>query len=221
MPVYVDDMEAPFRNMVMCHMMADTTEELLEMADKISVQRKWIQHPGTYSEHFDIAKTKRALAVKHGAEEITLHAMGMYQIGKRVRMQMKELRALKGQQIWDFVRNRGLVTAETDAAKVKSYLIQWVRFKCIHPHTWKLYDLMACLCPNCDELLEYHFDTDRNRCINECGFEAPPEESGSMDTSEMFDWLDACIGCKDCEYQGNPADLTNPFSEAAGMDVTW
>jgi len=37
----------------------------------------------------------------------------------------------------------------------------------------------------------------------------------------MFDWLDACIGCKDCEYQGNPADLTNPFSEAAGMDVTW
>lgn len=78
MAVYVDNMEAPFGNMVMCHMWADTDEELLAMADAIGVQRKWIQgHPtlsfGKHKKaswvHFDIAKSKRALAVKRGAIE--------------------------------------------------------------------------------------------------------------------------------------------------------
>lgn len=76
MAVYVDDMEAGFGQMVMCHMMADTTEELLGMADKIRVQRKWIQKAGTYKEHFDIAKSKRALAVKAGAIEISWSETG-------------------------------------------------------------------------------------------------------------------------------------------------
>lgn len=70
MPVYVDDMRAQFGRMVMCHMLADTTAELLAMADHIGVARKWIQHPGTPKEHFDIALSKRALAVKAGAIEI-------------------------------------------------------------------------------------------------------------------------------------------------------
>lgn len=71
MSVYVDDMEAEFGRMVMCHLAADTTEELLAMADAIGVARKWIQHPGTWKEHFDIAKSKRALAVRAGALEVT------------------------------------------------------------------------------------------------------------------------------------------------------
>jgi len=71
MAVYVDDMAYPFGRMIMFHMVADTTEELLEMVDKIGVQRKWIQHGGTWKEHFDISKEKRALAVKYGAVEIT------------------------------------------------------------------------------------------------------------------------------------------------------
>ena len=45
--VYIDDMEAPYGRMFMCHMIADTTEELLQMVDKNGVQRKWIQFPGT------------------------------------------------------------------------------------------------------------------------------------------------------------------------------
>jgi len=40
MAVYVDDMKASFGTIVMCHMWADTDEELLEMADKIGVKRK-------------------------------------------------------------------------------------------------------------------------------------------------------------------------------------
>ena len=51
----------------MSHMMADSTDELLAMADTIGVARKWIQFPGTPNEHFDIAETKRQLALRNGA----------------------------------------------------------------------------------------------------------------------------------------------------------
>ena len=70
MSVYVDNMRAKYGRMVMFHMVADTTDELLAMADKIGVARKWLQHPGTSKEHFDIALGKRELAVKAGAIEI-------------------------------------------------------------------------------------------------------------------------------------------------------
>jgi hypothetical protein len=75
MTVYVDDMRAPFGRMKMCHMLADTTEELLAMADQIGVARKWLQKAGTPREHFDIALSKRALAVKAGAVEIDRHRL--------------------------------------------------------------------------------------------------------------------------------------------------
>lgn len=68
--VYVDSMEAKFRRMIMCHMKADTTQELLEMVDKIGVQRKWIQDAGTPYEHFDICLSKKKLALAAGAKEV-------------------------------------------------------------------------------------------------------------------------------------------------------
>lgn len=71
MAVFVDNMKATFGNMVMCHMIADTTDELMAMVDRIGVKRKWIQYPGTPKEHFDICGTKRTLAVKAGAIEIS------------------------------------------------------------------------------------------------------------------------------------------------------
>ncbi len=70
MAVYVDNMRAAYRRMKMCHMVADTTDELLEMVDKIGVDRRWIQKADTAEEHFDIALSKRAMAVKSGAVEI-------------------------------------------------------------------------------------------------------------------------------------------------------
>lgn len=75
MSVYVDDMRAPFGRMVMCHMLADSTAELLAMADKIGVARRWMQKAGTPHEHFDIALSKRALAVQAGAIEIDKHRL--------------------------------------------------------------------------------------------------------------------------------------------------
>ena len=72
MTVYVDDMEASFGRMKMCHMIADSHEELIEMVQRIGVKRKWIQDEGTYREHFDISKGMRRLAVLFGAKEITM-----------------------------------------------------------------------------------------------------------------------------------------------------
>lgn len=72
MAVYVDDMRAPFGRMVMCHMMADSLDELHEMADRIGVDRKWFQGPPEhFYPHYDVALSKRALAVGFGAVEVT------------------------------------------------------------------------------------------------------------------------------------------------------
>ena len=76
MSVYIDDAEHAFGQMKMCHMFADSTTELFEMVDEIGVARKWIQLPGTYHEHFDVCKSKRRLAVKAGAIEITERQTG-------------------------------------------------------------------------------------------------------------------------------------------------
>jgi hypothetical protein len=74
--VYVDNFNAPYRNMVMCHMIADTTEELLAMADKIGVNKKWIQDAGTYNEHFDISLGKKKLAIEADAKSISMMELG-------------------------------------------------------------------------------------------------------------------------------------------------
>lgn len=83
MTVYVDDMRASFGRYVMCHMMADTTEELLAMADTIGVQRKWLQFGGTWKEHFDIALTKKALALQSGAVLITRKELTLKMMARR------------------------------------------------------------------------------------------------------------------------------------------
>jgi hypothetical protein len=70
MSVYIDNFNAGYGRMKMCHMVADTTSELLEMATKIGVQLKWIQEKGTYNEHFDICLSKKQKAIEIGAIEI-------------------------------------------------------------------------------------------------------------------------------------------------------
>lgn len=75
MTVFVDDMYlepmGAFRRMKMSHMIADTEEELHAMADRIGVDRRWYQKKRS-GYHYDIAMSKRALAVAAGAVEITL-----------------------------------------------------------------------------------------------------------------------------------------------------
>lgn len=75
MSVYVDASLYSYGRMTMCHMIADTPDELHAMADKIGVARRWFQAPpGASFWHYDIAKVKRALAVTAGALECDRNA---------------------------------------------------------------------------------------------------------------------------------------------------
>lgn len=79
MPVYVDAAIHPFGRMIMCHLWADTEDELMAMVDRIGVARKWVQRPPKASWlHFDIAKGKRALAVQAGAIETDRYGPAMH-----------------------------------------------------------------------------------------------------------------------------------------------
>ena len=83
MAAYVDDMRAKFGRMVMCHMVADTDEELHAMAARIGVARRWHQAPPKHESHYDIALSKRAEAVAAGAIEITWRQCGVMTMHRR------------------------------------------------------------------------------------------------------------------------------------------
>jgi hypothetical protein len=51
-------------------MIADTLDELHEMADAIGIARKWFQGDSSFP-HYDICKAKRALAIEKGAIELS------------------------------------------------------------------------------------------------------------------------------------------------------
>lgn len=68
MAVYVDCSQNRFGRMIMCHMMADTEKELHTMAAQIGLRREWFQPKS--SPHYDVSKSRRALAVQYGAIEV-------------------------------------------------------------------------------------------------------------------------------------------------------
>lgn len=62
-----------------CHMIADTLDELHEMADRLGLRREWFQpdRRGFGGDHYDLVPSKREQAVRLGAQSITLHQLGV------------------------------------------------------------------------------------------------------------------------------------------------
>lgn len=107
--VYVDDMYAPFRapgyfEMKMCHMIADSTHELVAMAKVAGINKVHIQDQGTHDEHFDVSMTARRKVVAAGAVEITMGELGVMLQDRRDGVQyLRERRTTEGE-----VEARGL-----------------------------------------------------------------------------------------------------------------
>lgn len=95
MTVYVDDSFIPAKvgrySSRWCHLMADTTEELVTFAKRLGLKPSYIQHPGKPVEHFDVTESKRAQALRMGAVEIGWRDTVPLIKAKRRAMQLNEL----------------------------------------------------------------------------------------------------------------------------------
>ena len=68
MTVYVDDVRHRFGRMIMCHLWADTVDELHTFAARLGLKRQWFQCPPKASwEHYDISVGVKAKAIALGA----------------------------------------------------------------------------------------------------------------------------------------------------------
>lgn len=85
MTVYVDETRdwtrlakmRGLRHTHWCHMTADTEEELHAFAARLGLKRSWFQKKSErdYRWHYDIVPSKRAQAVRLGAQEIDRHGL--------------------------------------------------------------------------------------------------------------------------------------------------
>lgn len=69
MSVYVDNSSYHLGRMMMCHMAADSLDELHAMADRLGVKR-WFQDKAG-APHYDICKANRSKAISLGAIEVS------------------------------------------------------------------------------------------------------------------------------------------------------
>lgn len=70
MSVYVDFPDKKLGRMLMCHMIADSICELHDMANRVGVDKRYFQDK-LNKPHYDICKSKRGIAIKLGAIEVS------------------------------------------------------------------------------------------------------------------------------------------------------
>ena len=72
MAVFVDNAFIDYKKKKWCHLSAQDINELHSFASKIGLKKTWFQEPPkTKYCHYDVTESKRVLAVKNGAIEIT------------------------------------------------------------------------------------------------------------------------------------------------------
>lgn len=81
MTVYLDGSRNRFRRMIMCHMIADTLDELHDMAGRIGMRREWFQDRRV--PHYDVSLERRALAITCGA--VVLDRSKFVQVMRKIR----------------------------------------------------------------------------------------------------------------------------------------
>jgi hypothetical protein len=91
MVCYVDAVreypDAGLRFTRFCHLLADTRDELHEMAETLGVPEKYFQdHPWRW--HHDLPEPLRARAVELGAREVTLHEVGVLLRRRKAQLNM-------------------------------------------------------------------------------------------------------------------------------------
>jgi hypothetical protein len=71
--VYVDNMNAKTGDWICCNMVGDTDDELYAIAEQCGLKREWAK-TGMYRNraHFEVALSKKKLAIKAGAQEVSM-----------------------------------------------------------------------------------------------------------------------------------------------------
>jgi Protein of unknown function (DUF4031) len=90
---YVDTVrsypDAGLRFTEFCHLLADTRDELHEMADALGIPRRFFQeHPWRW--HHDLPDHLRARAVQLGAVEVTMHDVGALLRRRRLEFELSD-----------------------------------------------------------------------------------------------------------------------------------
>lgn len=104
MATYVDNSNNPRGRHRVCHLFADTTEELIQIGKKLGLNERWVSMRGTHLECFDLWRSKRTKAIKHGAISITRERVAEIIEEKKIRFSAS----------WkhDFPDGKGLASGE-------------------------------------------------------------------------------------------------------------
>lgn len=84
MTVYIDELRTYERRGALsgewCHMVADSTNELMRFADKVGIPRAWAQLPDKHRHyaHFDLRRSYRIMARRAGALEVSTLQLARY-----------------------------------------------------------------------------------------------------------------------------------------------